>query len=71
MYILTRFEWDENKTRTSTVKHGIDFYTASLAFDDPDAISFPERNVEGEERWITAGAVGSILILTAAHNRAQ
>jgi hypothetical protein len=36
-------------------------------FDDPGAISFPERNVKGEERWITIGAVGAILLLTVAH----
>lgn len=34
---------------------------------DPGATSFPERNVEGEEPWITIGAVVAILILAVAH----
>jgi uncharacterized DUF497 family protein len=29
------FEWDEKKSRANLAKHGIDFHTASLAFDDP------------------------------------
>jgi uncharacterized DUF497 family protein len=29
------FDWDENKSRTNLVKHGISFVTAKLVFDDP------------------------------------
>ena len=28
------FEWDENKNRINKVKHGIDFETAILVFND-------------------------------------
>ena len=69
MYIqmAVRFEWDETKNRANIVKHGISFETAKLVFDDPLVVSFPERNVEGEERWQSLGRADSIVILTVAH----
>jgi len=50
-----RFVWDEKKSRTNLAKHGIAFLTAAKVFDDPRALSFPDRSVEGEERWKTIG----------------
>lgn len=61
------FEWDEAKNRTNIIKHGISFETAKLVFEDPHVVSFPERNVEGEERWQSLGYAGSVVILTVAH----
>ena len=61
------FEWDEIKSRANIVKHGISFETAKLVFDDPHVVSFPERNVEGEERWQSLGSADGIVILTVAH----
>ena len=61
------FEWDETKNRTNIVKHGISFETAKLVFDDPDVVSFPERNVEGEERWQSLGSADRIVILTVVY----
>lgn len=45
-----KIEWDERKNRLNQTKHGIAFETAALVFEDPLAVSTPERNVEGEER---------------------
>jgi hypothetical protein len=50
-----RFAWDKNKSRTNLAKHGIAFATAAKVFDDHRALSFPERSVEGEQRWKTIG----------------
>ena len=61
------FEWDETKKRTNAIKHGISFETAKLVFDDPYLVSFPERNVEGEERWQSIGSADGIVMLTIAH----
>jgi uncharacterized DUF497 family protein len=33
----------------------------------PNVVSFPERNVEGEERWQSLGSADSIVILMVAH----
>ena len=65
--MAVRFEWDETKNRANIVKHGVSFETAKLVFDDPHVVSFPERNVEGEERWQSLGSADSIVILTVAH----
>ena len=63
-----RFVWDENKSRTNLAKHGIAFPTAAKVFDDPRALSFPDRVVESEQRWITIGwAEGVPVTLTVAH----
>ena len=33
-----RYEWDENKNERNLEKHGLSFETASLVFDDPNAL---------------------------------
>ena len=40
---------------------------AAEVFADPLAITFPERVVESEQRWITMGAVAGEVILLVAH----
>jgi uncharacterized DUF497 family protein len=62
------FAWDDTKNRSNLAKHGISFETASKVFDDPYALSLPERVAKGEQRWITVGwAVGVPVILPVAH----
>jgi len=63
-----RLVWDENKSQTNLAKHGISFSTAAKVFDDPRALSFPDRVVEGEQRWKSIGwAAGGPVILAVAH----
>ena len=63
-----RFVWDENKSRTNLSKHGISFATAAKVFDDPRALSFPDRVIEGEQRWKSIGwAEGVPVIFSVAH----
>ena len=62
-----RFEWDENKNASNLEKHGLSFETASLVFDDPNALSVPDRVENGEERWQTIGAVEKLVIVMVAH----
>jgi hypothetical protein len=63
-----RFVWDENKSRANLAKHGISFATAAKVFDDPRTLSFPDRVVEGEQRWKSIGwAEGVPVILSLAH----
>jgi uncharacterized DUF497 family protein len=62
------FEWDENKNRINKTKHGVDFETAALVFDDPICASRIERTVDDEERWQTIGvAEEKALPLLVAH----
>ncbi len=39
-YAMVRFEWDETKNRSNFLKHGVDFQTAQLVFDDPGCVTF-------------------------------
>jgi uncharacterized DUF497 family protein len=62
-----RFEWDEEKNRRNRNKHGVSFETATLAFDDPYALTRLDAVHEEEERFNTLGAVGPGAILLVVH----
>ena len=61
------FAWDENKNRSNRRKHGVSFETAVRVFEDPAAVSYVERVVDGQERWHTIGWAGSIIVLLVVH----
>lgn len=60
-----RFEWDDTKNRQNLKKHGIDFETAQLVFEDPHQLSVQDRVVEGEERWRTLGDIDGAIVMVA------
>jgi len=62
-----RFVWNEEKSRSNRAKHKVSFETAVLVFEDPYALSIPDRSVEGEQRWQTLGLVGGVVVLLVAH----
>jgi uncharacterized DUF497 family protein len=62
-----RVEWDKAKNETNKTKHGIDFETAQLIFDDPFCITFVERVSDGEERWHAIGSIEKIVVLVVVH----
>jgi hypothetical protein len=62
-----QFVWDERKNRLNRRKHGISFETAISVFDDPFQVSVQEREVEGEARWQTIGAVRGVYLVLVAH----
>src|ERR1700720_4908102 len=62
-----RYTWDENKNRQNLHKHDVRFETAVLVFDDPYAITQRDITFDGEERWITVGAIGPGSILLVVH----
>ena len=64
---MIRFEWDEAKNRSNKKKHGIDFETARLIFDDPHCISFVERVSDGEDRWHAIGSIENIIVIVVVH----
>jgi uncharacterized DUF497 family protein len=61
------FVWDKDKNQRNLAKHGVSFESAILVFSDPLMIAFPERIVEGEQRWHSIGSAGGIVIVTVAH----
>jgi uncharacterized DUF497 family protein len=64
---MIRFEWHEAKNRSNRKKHGIDFETAQLVFDDPHCVSFVERVNDGEERWHAIGSIENIIVIVVVH----
>jgi uncharacterized protein len=64
---MIRFEWHEGKNQRNNKKHGIDFETAKLIFDDPHCISFVERVSDGEERWHAIGSIENIIVIVVVH----
>jgi uncharacterized DUF497 family protein len=65
--VRLRFEWDESKNQNNLRKHGVDFYTASLAFEDPHQVVVFDRVVDGEQRWKLLGAANGSSLLVVAH----
>ena len=51
------FEWDENKNKINTTKHGVDFIEASSTFYDDKAILFddPDHSVVDAQALLDAG----------------
>lgn len=62
-----RVVWDPAKDAANRAKHGIDFETAQLVFEDPRCVTFVERVVDGEERWHAIGAIEDIIVLVVVH----
>lgn len=52
------FEFDENKSRSNKLKHGVDFVEAQALWQDDDRIEVPARTAD-EPRLVTVGKIGS------------
>lgn len=50
------FDYDPQKSRTNTGKHGIDFDEAQRLWDDPGLIVLPSR-FPGENRFLAIGRI--------------
>ncbi len=68
---MVRFEWDERKNQSNLVKHGIDFQTAQLIFDDPNCVTFIERTNDGEPRWHAIGFAGGLILVVVVHTHCE
>ena len=62
-----RIEWDPAQSESNRTKHGIAFERAQLVFDDPCCVTFPERVVDGEQRWHAIGLIAGIVIIAVVH----
>jgi uncharacterized DUF497 family protein len=51
------FEFDEQKSSTNKLKHGIDFIEAQRIWDDPERVEIPARTSE-ESRIMIIGTIG-------------
>ena len=62
-----RFEWDDTKNRNNQSKHRVSFELASEVFADPLHHSIAGGIESGEQRWLTFGRVGGLVLLAVAH----
>jgi uncharacterized DUF497 family protein len=60
-----RFQYDPAKAAASLKKHGVSFADAEGALEDPLALTVPDPDAEGEERFITIGlgSAGELLVV--------
>ena len=64
------FEWDTKKAVSNLAKHGVEFESARLAFDDPHAlVAFDEEHsTQRELRWWLLGKVdGRVMLVRYTH----
>lgn len=58
------FEWDENKEKKNIMKHGLDFSTAALVFQDKNRLEwFDDAHSDDEDRYITIGEIGGVAVV--------
>ena len=62
-----RFDWDESKNQSNFRKHRIHFEIAIRVFEDPEYLTEQDREVDGEERWLTIGWIGDVMVVAVAH----
>jgi len=53
------FEYDENKSKSSQLKHGIDFEEAKRLWQDPYAFEIPSLSCNDEDRFLVVGRIDS------------
>ena len=59
-----KFEWDDQKEQINIQKHGIDFSTAALVFNDIYRIeTYDSLHSDIEDRYITIGQINSITLI--------
>lgn len=59
-----KFEWDEDKNQLNLKKHGIDFETAMLVFNDLQRIEiYDMEHSINEDRYNTIGMVNDVLFV--------
>ncbi len=60
---MVDFEWDQWKSWSNLIKHGVDFDTASRAFEDSDRLVLADtKHSELEERFYCIGKVNDRIL---------
>ncbi|MCB2181104.1 MAG: BrnT family toxin [Desulfobulbaceae bacterium] len=52
-----RFDFDEKKSETNKLKHGIDFDEVQALWDDWDVLEIPAKTVQDEGRCLVIGKI--------------
>lgn len=66
------FEWDEEKNKSNKRKHGIDFETAMLVFNDLQRIEiYDTEHSLSEDRYNTIGMVHDVLFVVYTERKSN
>jgi uncharacterized DUF497 family protein len=60
------YEWDADKAATNLEKHGVSFFEAATALQDPNA-DYVESGTSSEERFAAIGFSAAARMLYVAH----
>ncbi len=68
VYGIIDFEWDDAKSESNLLKHGVGFEEASTVFYDPHALFVPDEDHSyDEERFVIVGLSAAARALTVCH----
>jgi len=58
------YEWDPAKAKANLRKHRVSFADASLALEDPRALTMADTDASGEQRFVSLGSdpIGRVLV---------
>jgi uncharacterized DUF497 family protein len=65
--IKTEITWDSVKAKSNRLKHGVFFSEVEPVFYDLNAISFEDRESEGEARFIVIGLDSLLRLVVVAY----
>jgi uncharacterized DUF497 family protein len=67
------YEWDPAKAAANLTKHKVHFADAALSLEDPQALTVPDPDAVGEERFIALAAdpTGRVLVTVFAYSEAN
>ena len=62
------YEWDPAKAKVNLRKHRVSFADASLALEDPRALTIADPDASGEQRFVSLGSdpAGCVLVTVFA-----
>jgi uncharacterized DUF497 family protein len=55
---MRNFEYDDNKSQSNLVKHGIDFVESQELWNDRDLLEIPSK-IQGETRFVIIGKINN------------
>ena len=69
LHSVDGYEWDPAKAAANLAKHKVHFADAALSMEDPRALTMPDPDAVGEERFIALAAdpTGRVLVTVLAH----
>ena len=50
-----KFQWDEEKARSNSKKHGVELADSVAVFEDEMALTIEDPAAEGEQRFVAVG----------------